>query len=281
MEPASGGTVRQTITLRQIDKELGREIVKRIVPALKVQAQIPGDQVRVTSKVKDDLQAVPLREHDWRTAPVRELPMNGRVVSDDCRHVSGTARATARAARACAPTNGAPPTAPSARLLSCRRACRARAVRSFPFGSEVDTRGVITTALASGQQVLVPRVVRARGAMEACPIASLDQLAPGVWGILEPLPEIAAAPPAQIDLVVAPGLAFDPSGARLGYGAGYYDRYLCRVRPDCVRAALAYEAQILPAVPYTPTDEPMEIVLTERHVYRVPGRGGQPAPSAS
>lgn len=69
VEPASGGTVRQTITLRQgIDKELGREIVKRIKASkLKVQAQIQEDQVRVTSKVKDDLQAVIrlLREHDF------------------------------------------------------------------------------------------------------------------------------------------------------------------------------------------------------------------------
>lgn len=205
-------------------------------------------------------------------------------MSDDCRHVKAELRAQLRARRdALRPDErSAADAAIRARLLELPEWHAARVLFVYvSFGSEVDTRGVITTALASGQQVLVPRVVRARGAMEACPIASLDQLAPGVWGILEPLPEIAAAPPAQIDLVVAPGLAFDPSGARLGYGAGYYDRYLCRVRPDCVRAALAYEAQILPAVPYTPTDEPMEIVLTERHVYRVPGRGGQPAPSAS
>lgn len=145
------------------------------------------------------------------------------------------------------------------------------------FRSEVDTRGILSAALARGRvcgparksRVLVPRVVRARGEIDACEIYSLDDLAPGGWGILEPAdPAAPAADPSEVDLVILPGLAFDAAGARLGYGAGYYDRYLRRTRPDCARVAVAYQAQILPEVPAGPHDERVGAIVTEDRVYR-------------
>ncbi|NLC56563.1 MAG: 5-formyltetrahydrofolate cyclo-ligase [Armatimonadetes bacterium] len=153
------------------------------------------------------------------------------------------------------------------RLVALPEWAAARSVFLYvSFRSEVDTRHLLQTALESGREVLVPRVERARGEIEACPITSLTELVPGTWGILEP--RSPAADPTRIDLVVAPGLAFDAQGTRLGYGAGYYDRYLRRVRPACVRAALAYEAQIVPEVPCLPGDERLHLVVTEARVLR-------------
>ncbi len=137
------------------------------------------------------------------------------------------------------------------------------------FRAEIDTRGLLAAAFAAGRRVLVPRVERARREIEAYETLSLDDLVPGQWGILEPGPEARPADPAEIDLVVAPGLAFDAHGGRLGYGAGYYDRYLRRTRPDCTRAGIAYEAQMVPEVPCGPDDERMHLVITEAGVHRI------------
>ncbi len=83
-----------------------------------------------------------------------------------------------------------------------------------------------------------------------------QELQPGAMGIATPLPQLPYLPPEEIDLLLVPGVAFTPEGARLGYGGGYYDTYI----PRCQRArvlALAFAEQVVEAIPTEPHDLPL------------------------
>jgi 5-formyltetrahydrofolate cyclo-ligase len=92
-------------------------------------------------------------------------------------------------------------------------------------------------------------------------------LASGVWGIREPPPE---APEVLPDILLVPLAAFDRSGHRIGYGAGYYDMTINRLRglKNVIAVGLAFAAQEIPAVPHTARDARLDLVLTEREVIR-------------
>ena len=101
-------------------------------------------------------------------------------------------------------------------------------------------------------------------------VASLEtDLRPGTWGIPEPDPaHCGLAAPADIDFILVPGVAFDPDGGRLGYGAGYYDRLLAAwVSPLPPLVAAAFELQIVPAVPVLAGDHRVDLVVTESQTY--------------
>ncbi len=104
-------------------------------------------------------------------------------------------------------------------------------------------------------------------------LRSMAELAPGVFGILEPRPELRQLPDRQasmqeVDLVVVPGVAFDRQGGRLGHGRGYYDRLLAQARPDSLFIGLAYECQMVSELPLLPSDVRMHLVITEAHIYK-------------
>ena len=98
-----------------------------------------------------------------------------------------------------------------------------------------------------------------------------EPLIAGVWGIREPKPEAAVVDP---DILLVPLLAFDRAGHRIGYGAGYYDLTLAqlRARKPVIAVGLAFAAQEIAAVPATPRDARLDLVLTEREVLDL--RGG-------
>ena len=77
--------------------------------------------------------------------------------------------------------------------------------------------------------------------------------------------------PGQVDVVIVPGLAFDRLGRRLGYGAGFYDRWLRRVRPDTMRVGIGFSFQVVDRVPAGGSDERVDVVVTDREVIRVRG----------
>jgi 5-formyltetrahydrofolate cyclo-ligase len=155
------------------------------------------------------------------------------------------------------------------RLIGLPEYGRARLVHSYvAMPGEVDTRGFIEAALASGRRVLVPVVEKGRRDLRHAEIASLSDLRPeGDWGIHQPPPErVRDVRPDEIGLVVVPGLAFDPRGNRVGFGAGYYDRFLRGL--DAPKVAVAYAFQVLPEVPTTDQDIPVDLLLTEERAYR-------------
>lgn len=137
-------------------------------------------------------------------------------------------------------------------------------------GAEVDTRALIDELVVRGVQVSVPRVVDGRR-MVAAPFPGWDGLVPGTLGI--PAPASTRPDPRPPDVVLTPGLAFARHGHRLGYGKGYYDRWF-RAHPAPVRVALAFGCQVVEALPVTPSDEPVDLVVTEEEVIRC---GGRPA----
>jgi 5-formyltetrahydrofolate cyclo-ligase len=155
--------------------------------------------------------------------------------------------------------------AASARLAAEPFWRKAQAVLVFlSMPSEIDTAGLVRAALADGKRLAVPRCDSA-GVMSAVVIRSLDGLAPGTLGILEPPAGAPALPPSELDVVVAPGLAFDAAGRRIGRGAGYYDRFLATPGVRAFVCGFGFERQVVPRVPVGTLDRPLDALVTEEH----------------
>ncbi len=140
------------------------------------------------------------------------------------------------------------------------------------FRSEVQTGDFIDQCLAAGKTVSVPVTLVESSSLLAVRITDPKaQLRPGYCGIPEPPPSLAErnrVDPATIDVVIVPGSVFDSRGGRLGYGGGYYDRFLSGQAPGALRIALAYDLQVVDRVPMEPHDQRMDRVVTEKTIYR-------------
>ena len=128
---------------------------------------------------------------------------------------------------------------------------------------EVQTRGILWAIHRSGRELYLP-VCRPGGGMEAVRVREDTPMKPNRLGIDTPLSG-EVLPPEELDLVLAPGIAFDRAGNRLGFGKGYFDRFLARCR--CPIVGLAYELQLVEAIEAKTHDVPMNKVITESAVY--------------
>lgn len=133
----------------------------------------------------------------------------------------------------------------------------------YSFGSEVATRSMTERARSEGKRVLLPYLDGP--GLEAAEVRAGDDLVPAWYGAREPARR-EPIDPAEIDLVVAPGLAFDRQGGRLGYGGGHYDSFLARVGEGSLRVGIGFGAQVVDRVPTEPDDEPVDLVITEVEV---------------
>jgi 5-formyltetrahydrofolate cyclo-ligase len=112
-------------------------------------------------------------------------------------------------------------------------------------------------------EVFLPRVEG--DTLVFCAITQLSDLAAGFAGIREPAgPSIASD---ALDVLLVPGLGFDPTGRRIGYGGGYYDRTLAVLEPACVTIGIAFQPQILPVIPTEEHDLSVLCVLTDTTTY--------------
>lgn len=135
------------------------------------------------------------------------------------------------------------------------------------FRSEVSTHEMIREASTEGKRIVLPRVATGKR-LELFEIKNIDrELTPGLLGILEPVPsQSRKVPPVEIDLVIVPGIAFEPRGYRLGYGRGYFDRLLAELDPSTTTIGLGFELQIVKALPVSTHDIPVQKIVTEKRV---------------
>lgn len=126
---------------------------------------------------------------------------------------------------------------------------------------EPDTLRIIRHCFAAGKRIVVPISETQSHTLRLSYIDSLSCLKSGAYGILEPETEVPALPDAP-DLILVPGVAFDRHGGRLGFGVGYYDRFLASCR--AVKVGLCYDFQLIDRIPCDTHDIPMDYILTEK-----------------
>jgi 5-formyltetrahydrofolate cyclo-ligase len=139
------------------------------------------------------------------------------------------------------------------------------------FRSELETVELIHQCLVRGKRVAVPLVNAAENVMVPLLIKDPEKdLAPGYYGIPEPDPRKSLRVAArEIDAAVIPGSVFDVNGGRLGYGGGYYDRFLVNDAPRAKRVGFAFELQVVEGVPLEPHDQLLDILVTEDRTIKI------------
>lgn len=154
------------------------------------------------------------------------------------------------------------------RLLTLPEFLSARSVLFYAsFRSEVETSGIIRESLSMGKRAILPKVDKGRHGLRLYEIKSLDELVAGFMGIPEPFQtEKKEIPLDKIDLVIIPGAGYDYSGNRLGYGGGYYDILLSGRKKNMPIIALAYEEQLIDAIPAEKHDVKVDMIVTDLRV---------------
>lgn len=148
----------------------------------------------------------------------------------------------------------------SARVIMVYAAC----------DNEVQTEGLIVEALRKGKRVALPVTDKEKKEIYARTISKYpEDLIPGAYGILEPKPSCPDVPVKELDLVLLPGVAFDRKGFRLGFGGGYYDRFLSRLSENTITVGLAYRLQVVETVYPEPHDRRVQYIVTEAGVIEV------------
>lgn len=141
------------------------------------------------------------------------------------------------------------------------------------FKSEVDTMEMIKITLSQGKKVILPKVDKENKKLKLYEIKDTSELAKSCMGILEPsVSGERLTGLDDIDLVIIPGAAFDVSGSRLGYGAGFYDRLLAGMKNKIPLIAPAYEEQIVENIPSEPHDVKVSKIVTDKRVIECEGK---------
>ncbi len=138
------------------------------------------------------------------------------------------------------------------------------------FGNEVITIDLINQCFAMGKKVYVPSIIKTYGNKKeivASKISDLSNLVKGEYGIYGPsLQSLKAIDPKDLDFIVVPGVVFDIYKNRIGFGKGYYDRFLVQTSLKCYKIGLAFESQICESIPTDKHDYPLNAIATEKRI---------------
>lgn len=134
------------------------------------------------------------------------------------------------------------------------------------FGNEVDTHDFIKKSVDEGKRIVVPITFPETKEIKPSEILDFNELEIGYYNILTPKKEfIRFINPKDIDLCIVPGIAFDRKGYRIGYGGGYYDRFLSKY-PIKPKIGICFDLQIVDEIPREEFDIPVDIIFTEKEI---------------
>ena len=134
------------------------------------------------------------------------------------------------------------------------------------FGSEIETQPFFERIISDGKIAVLPRVDRVSQSLVLHSARSIAELVASKWGIREPASDAPVLSISEIEFVLIPGVAFDRSGNRLGYGRGFYDKLLSTENPALARVAAGFSCQIVDQVPVGSRDQKMDGIITENEI---------------
>ena len=139
------------------------------------------------------------------------------------------------------------------------------------YKNEVQTHDLIKKMINDNKDVYVPQPNPETKEMEAVLIRKFNDLTEGSYGILEPIESSSRIEPSLLDLIIVPGLVFSLKGYRIGYGGGFYDRFLSRTNQnDCPpwKLGFAYNEFIIDKVPNNQYDLPVDFIISENKIIK-------------
>ncbi|EEH96537.1 5-formyltetrahydrofolate cyclo-ligase [Clostridium tertium] len=141
------------------------------------------------------------------------------------------------------------------------------------FSNEINTRNIIEKAFKDKKNVFIPKVYKDDKLMKAIKLNSIDELKKNSMGILEPIDDSNYIEKENIDLIVVPGVVFDKECNRIGYGGGYYDRYLKDIKSKENKIALAYDLQIVDKIESEVHDIKVDYIITNTRALKNTNNG--------
>ncbi len=133
------------------------------------------------------------------------------------------------------------------------------------FNHEVDTHKFIKDAISEGKRIVVPISIHETRELIPSELKDFNELEIGYFNILTPKEEfIRPVAKEEIELIIVPGIVFDSHGFRIGYGGGYYDRFLSDIAKKVPKIAIGFSMQLIEQVPRESFDIPVDMIVTEK-----------------
>lgn len=136
------------------------------------------------------------------------------------------------------------------------------------FSNEINTINIIKKALEDKKDVFIPKIYKTNKSMKAIKLNSFDDLRKNSMGILEPIDDSKYIEKENIDLIVVPGVVFDKDCNRIGYGGGYYDRYLKDIAYKNNKVVLAYDLQVIDKIESEEHDIKVDYIITNSKIIK-------------
>jgi len=156
------------------------------------------------------------------------------------------------------------------RLINTSMYAEANHIFTFlSFNKEVLTKPIIDDCMKKNKQIYVPLCNTQIKEIVLCKFEGWDKLKPSKYGILEPVKDhIRIVNRSILDMAIVPGAVFDRKGNRIGYGAGYYDKFFNTLKKSIVKIAICYSFQVVDSITPSEYDVPMDYIITENEIIK-------------